>query len=134
MSNRVSQTILLGEDELHERLVKAYMKECGLETHAPCVYPVIARQMQQGGNVDWVLRGFPIQVQACRGRLKRAKTRLLVMIGAETLTVEERRRQLTERLEQAGHDKLTTSDPVVLLIPRWHAEPWGRCLLGETGH
>ena len=87
MSERASQIILLCEDELHERLVKAYMKECSLETQEPCMRSLVASRMVQGGNVDWVLREFAGQVHACRQRLKQAKTLLVVMADADRLTL-----------------------------------------------
>jgi hypothetical protein len=88
--------------------------------------------MEQGGNVAWVLREFPKQVHACRQRQKRANTRLIVLVDADNFTVDERRRQLDERLRQAGHEGLSATDPVVLLIPRWHVETWICSLLGNS--
>jgi hypothetical protein len=132
MSDRVSQTVLLCEDQLHERIVKAYMKECGLPTHAPYVRPHVASQEQQGGNDAWVLNQFPIQVRACRQRQKKATTLLIVVIDADRFTVVDRRRQLNDRLKEAGYEELSVDDPVVLLIPRRHGETWICSLLGET--
>jgi acyl transferase domain-containing protein len=129
----VSQTILLCEDSLHERLAKAYMKQRGLETQEPYVKAIVASQMQHGGNVDWVLHEFPKQVHACRQRNKKSKTLLIVLVDADQFTVNERRRQLNERLKQAGYEELDASDPsITVLIPRRHVETWVRALLAES--
>jgi hypothetical protein len=131
MSDRASQIILLCEDELHERLVKAYMKECGLETQEPCVRSLVASRLVQGGNVDWVLREFPGQVQACRQRQKRAKTLLVVMADADKYTVQQRLQHFNDRLQQQGAEPLGAEDPIILLIPRRHGETWLASLLGK---
>ncbi len=132
MSDRVSRTILLCEDELHERLVREYMKRCRLPTHPPYLVPLVASRLQRGGNVHWVLQRFPEELHACRQRQKKAETLLIVVIDADQFTVDERRRQLDERLRQEGYEPLRRTDPVVLLIPRRHVETWLHSLLGET--
>src|SRR6516162_4062600 len=98
MSDRVSQTVLLCEDEVHERLVKAYLKQCGRDFRPPYVKSRVASQMQKGGNDVWVLNHVAEEVQACRQRHKRTRTLLIVVIDADKLTVEKRRSQLASRL------------------------------------
>src|SRR4051794_29168919 len=98
MTRRVSQTILLCEDEAQERLVKAYLKQCGLPYQAPAVRTVVASREKQGGNDSWVLNRFPKELHACRQRQKKAQTLLIVMIDADHHTVEDRRQQLFERV------------------------------------
>ena len=132
MSDRVSRTILLCEDELHERLARAYMERCGLSARPPLLFPLVASRMQHGGNVDWVLREFPKQLYACRQRQKKARTLLIVLVDADKFAVDERRRQLDARLTQAGYEALHETDPVVLLIPRRHVETWICSLLGKA--
>jgi hypothetical protein len=131
MSDRVSQTVLVCEDEVHERLVKAFLVRCGLASRAPYVKSLVASKMQQGGNDVWVLHRFPEEVHACRQRNAKAKTRLLVMIDSDSLTVEERRSQLSNRLTQAGLEDIGTSEPMIVLIPKRNAETWISALLGR---
>jgi hypothetical protein len=122
---------LLCEDDAHRRLAVAYMKRCGIRTERVVVEQVASRQ-RHGGNIGWVLDEFPRQLRACRQRHKtKADTQLIVMVDADTLDADERRRQLDERLTREGYDKLAGSDPVVLLIPRRHVETWIRSLLGQ---
>jgi hypothetical protein len=122
MSNRVSQTILLCEDALQERLTKAYMKLCGLRTEPPYVKALVASRLQEGGNIGWVLNEFPKQLHASRRRHKKAKTLLILVIDADAFTVEQRRRQLSDRVANAAYEPLRPDDPSVLLIPRRHIE------------
>jgi hypothetical protein len=129
VSSGVSQIILLCEDDGHRRLAVAYMNRCRINRRV--VVEKVASRLQRGGNVDWVLREFPAELRACRQRHQRAKTLLVVVVDADNLTVDERRRQLNDRLEVAGYEELTANDPVALLIPRRHIETWIRSLLGE---
>lgn len=132
MSERVSQTILLCEDEAHERFVTAYMKRCGLATDARSLTRLVASRKQHGGNDHWVLNEFPKQLHACRQRQKaKAETLLIVMIDADKQSVQERRRQLLERLKSAGFEDFSANEPAVLLIPKYHVETWIRALTGE---
>jgi hypothetical protein len=132
MSERVSQVILLCEDETHERLAKAYMKECGHKNLERLVRTFVASRLQQGGNVGWVKTEFPRQLRACRQRHKKAKTLLVVLVDADNLTVEDRRRQLFDKIESEGLEELGQNDPAALLIPKRHVETWIRALLGES--
>jgi hypothetical protein len=132
MSDRVSQTILLCEDEAQERMTKAYLKRCGLPHQSPYVKALVASRQQQGGNDAWVLNQFPRQLHACRQRQKKAKTLLIVLIDADNHAVGDRRRQLLDRVTSAGLEEYGANEPAVLLIPKRHIETWIRALLGKT--
>lgn len=132
MSDRVSQTIVLCEDEAHQRLTKAYLRRCGLPAEPPMVKWLVASWETQGGNDAWVLSRFPRELQACRQRNKKARTLLIVLIDADNNSVDDRRRQLVERAQSDGLEDWGNNEPVVLLIPKRHIETWIRALLGET--
>ncbi|MBI3467104.1 MAG: hypothetical protein HY000_29170 [Planctomycetes bacterium] len=132
MSERVSQTILLCEDELHERFTKAYLKRCGLPYQSPQIKALVASREQQGGNDSWVLNEFPRQLHACRQRQKRAKTLLIALIDADNHSVDDRRRQLLQRVESAGFEAFGADEPAAVLIPKRHIETWIRALLSES--
>lgn len=132
MGDRVSETILLCEDEAHERFTKAYLKVCGLAYQPPQLKSRVASREQQGGNDSWVLNRFPTELHACRQRQKaKAETLLIVMLDADKFSVQDRRHQLFERLKSAGFDEYGAKEPAVLLIPKRHVETWIRVLLGE---
>lgn len=130
MSDRVSQFILLCEDDQQSRLVRAYLRICG---HDADVKAVVASRMQHGGNVKWVIEHFPSELYACRQRHKvKAKTLLIVMLDADDFTVSERRKQLVDRLIAAGYEGFGVNEPVVVLVPKRNVETWVRNLLGES--
>ena len=126
MTDRRSQTILLCEDEVHKRLVTAYMKQCGLPTKRPYLIPKVASDV--GGNDVWVIREFARELEACRKR--HAKTLLIVVLDADKHTVAERRSHLDGQLNPT--QKIAPADPLALLIPRRQIETWIRALLGES--
>jgi hypothetical protein len=118
VSERVSETIILCEDDTHCRLVKAYMKECGLNTIEPTCRTKIASRMVQGGNVKWVLNQFPIELAAVRARNTRARTLLIVVADADEGNVADRIAEFHRASPITGDDSL------VLLIPRRNMETW----------
>jgi hypothetical protein len=124
VSSRVSQTVLLCEDDEQERLVRFYMHHCGLKTDPPYLYPINASRKVHGGNVTWVIREFPKQLEACRKRhAAYASTLLIVVMDADQGQVVERRGQLICDPAVSG------KDPLVVLIPRRHIETWIRAAL-----
>lgn len=127
MSNRVSEVVLLCEDDTQAQLVRAFLKICGQQGG---VRDKVASRLKHGGNVGWVLDHFPEELQACRQRHKRARTLLIVMLDADDRTIEDRRRQLVARVVAADLERFGENEPAVLLIPKRHVETWIRVLLG----
>jgi hypothetical protein len=125
VSNRVSQTILLCEDDPQDQIVRFYMQQCKLSTTDPPLRRLIASRQSFGGNVHWVLQNFSKQLEACRQRAVRAKTLLIVVLDADDFSVVERRHQLN------ANPPPSADDPLVMLIPRRHIETWIRAALGE---
>jgi hypothetical protein len=81
--------------------------------------------MERGGNVSWVLREFPRQLQACRQRHStHANTLLVVVVDADDFEVGERQAHLAQSAAR------TETDPLAILIPKRHVETWIRCALG----
>ena len=133
MSDRVSRTTVLCEDEAQERLVREYLKTCKLSCDPPQVIWRVASKLQYGGNDHWVLKEFSDELHACRQRSAKAKTLLIVVIDADAkFSVEQRRDQLCERVQQTGYSDFGGDDPAVLLIPKRHIETWIAVLLGKT--
>lgn len=128
MGKRMSQVILLCEDDPQERLVRCYLEQCGFNTAAPYLRPINASRMVHGGNVQWVLREFPNQLQAWRKRHAAfANTLLIVVADADEFAVKDRERQFWEVPMESN-----TDDPLVILIPRRHVETWIRSALGDA--
>lgn len=133
MSSRVSKAVLLCEDQQHQRLVIAFLKQCGIKNPGRILTSKIASQLREGGNVGWVMDEFPRELRAFRQRQQaKAETLLIVMIDADNGSVEERRRELNERAERAGLKPIGPKESVALLVPKRHIETWIRALLDDT--
>jgi hypothetical protein len=132
MSNRVSQIVLLCEDQQHHRFVIAFLKQCGIRNPDRMVRALVASQLMQGGNVGWVLEKFPQELRRYRKRQKKAKSLLVVMVDADNGTVEDRRSEFADRAKSSGLTPHEEKESVVLLIPKRHVETWILCLLGNT--
>jgi hypothetical protein len=52
------------------------------------------------------------------------------MIDADHHTVDDRRRELLDRIVSAGFGPFGANEPAVLLIPKRHVETWIQALLG----
>ncbi len=123
MSDRVSEMVLLCEDDPQEQIVRRYLERCRLRTSAPTLRVRNASREVHGGNVGWVLREFPKEMEACRKRhVAHAKTLLIVVVDADQSTVADRRAQMQTKAD----------DPVVALIPKRHIETWIRSGLGQA--
>jgi hypothetical protein len=83
-----------------------------------------------GSAEGWVREQFPIQVEACRRR--QAETKLIVLIDADALTVQQRRAQLDQTLRQAGLLPIPNdSREIARLVPKRNIETWILCLNNE---
>jgi hypothetical protein len=129
VGDRISEVIVLCEDDPQARLIRAYLEICG--RHGRVSSKVASRQVH-GGNVGWVIAQFPQELRACRQRNKRSKTLLIVMVDADDHPPAERYRQLCEQVEKAGIDPCSADDPAVVLIPKRQVETWIRCALGDA--
>lgn len=125
MSDRVSETVVLCEDDPQARLVRSYLKKCGLKAKEPFLIARVASREVHGGNVGWVIKEFPKELIACRQRHIRARTLLIVVVDADNLTVSDRQQQLDTSGAGPGED------PLVVLIPKRHIETWIRNALGN---
>lgn len=121
--SRASEIVLLCEDEMHARLLRAYFRQCNIPTGI--VRALVASKLTQGGNDVLVIRMFPDELQRCRLRAKKARSLLVVVLDADEAEVVDRRRQL------APSPPLTNDDPVVILIPKRNVETWIRAALHE---
>jgi hypothetical protein len=130
MSNRVSKAVLLCEDQGHERLVIAFLKQCGVHSPGRILIRRVASRLRAGGNVGWVMDEFPKELRAFRQRQTRAETLLIVVIDADDVSIDDRRRELNDRATRAGL-AACFPDEIALIVPKRHVETWIQALLGE---
>lgn len=129
MSDRVSMTVLLCEDDPQEQLVRSYLTRCGQSTQPPMFRTRNASREVHGGNVDRVINEFPKELLACRRRHSvRANTRLIVVADADNHSPAQRKQHFQK--DSQGNEQMLGGDPVMLLIPKRHVEAWIRAALG----
>lgn len=80
-----------------------------------------------GSAEHWVRKTFAQEVSACRNR--HAKTALVVIVDADSGTVQARLKQLDQELQDAGKDSVDpASDQIARLVPKRNVEAWILCL------
>jgi hypothetical protein len=126
-SSRVYVIVVL-EDARHEMLVRRYLKKKGLGEREMR----IERSPSGRGNAEgWVRKTFLTEVNEYRRR--HAKTALIVVIDADTHTVQDRWRQLDQTLEDVGKQRVDVEhDQIARLVPKRNIETWILCLNGHA--
>jgi len=123
-----SLVIVLIEDSRQQQLVFRYLRRIGLEPHAMrFVLPT------SGSGEQWVRERFPIEVDAYRRRSARTATKLIAVIDADNLTVQDRLGQLDQKLQENAFELIRMeADQVARLVPRRNIETWILCLNGTA--
>jgi hypothetical protein len=112
------------EDNRHEQVARRYLKALKYGTHA---MRFVTSPSGAGSAEQWVRAQFPVQLKACRRR--QAETKLIVLIDADTLTVQQRSAQLDQTLREAGLPPIPNdSREIARLVPRRNIETWILCL------
>jgi hypothetical protein len=123
--SKPSLVIVLVEDDHHKMLIYRYLIECGWERHA------IRIQQSPSGRVSaesWVRKRFVKETIVYRSRQARALTALIVMIDADTRTVQDRLSQLDQALTDSGQQTVADTERIARLIPKRNVETWILCL------
>lgn len=124
-----SEVIVVVEDERHEMLVRRYLGKLGMEEHQMR----FERSPSGRGSADqWVKTKFAQEVNAYRNRRTRAATSLIVIIDADTQTVGDRLRQLSQALTENGVQTINDREQIARLVPKRNVETWILCLNEEA--
>ena len=124
MSNP-SLAIVVAEDDRHKMLAYRYLKKRGLSPR------IEVSPSGRGSAENWVRKRFAKEVSVYRRR--HAQTALIVMIDADTGTVEDRLRQLAEALREAGEPPIDTkTERIARMVPKRNVETWILCLNGHA--
>jgi len=121
---RPSQIILLVEDSHHRQFIFGYLRRLGFGTHA---IRIVESPSGTGSAEQWVREQYAIEVEARRSR--QATTKLIVVIDADTRTVQQRISQFDRALLEAGVPVVVNdSEEVARLVPKRNIETWILCL------
>jgi len=125
-----SLVIVLLEDEHHRMLVYRYLIKRRLKTHQIRIVPSPSGQ----GSADaWVRDKFADEVSAYRVRRAKTASALIVVIDADTHTVQERWGQLDQALKDAKRQTVeVANEQIARLVPKRNVETWILCLNGQT--
>lgn len=121
-----SRIYILAEDARQQLFVRRYLYRAGYERHV--IDPDIVPKGIGGAGEQWVRQRYAAAVAKYRKRAARAKTALIVVIDADTETVNRRVRQLSEAL---GTNPRADGETIVLFIPKRNIETWILHLTGE---
>ncbi|HMD99103.1 MAG TPA: hypothetical protein VKM93_17460 [Terriglobia bacterium] len=127
--SKPSQVIVVLEDDHHEMLIYRYLVNCGLKRYAIRIH---RSPSGQGSAEGWVRKTFVRETNVYRSRQARALTALIVMIDADTRTVQERWNQLDETLTESGNPIVGEGERIARLVPRRNVETWILCLNGQA--
>jgi len=81
-----------------------------------------------GSGEQWVREQFVIEVKAYRRRHAHTATALIVVVDADTLSVDERLAQLDQNLEATQTDRIRLDEQIATLVPKRNVETWILCL------
>jgi hypothetical protein len=84
----------------------------------------------EGSAENWVRKKFVKEIAVYRAR--QAKTALIVVIDADSRTVQDRLAQLDQALRDGGKEALDDTDQIARLVPKRNIETWIICLTGQT--
>jgi hypothetical protein len=124
--SKPSQVIVLVEDDHQEMLVYRYLKKRGLRTR------IESSPSGKGSAESWVRKSFAKEVSAYRVRQAKASTALIIVIDADTHTVQDRLDQLDQALRDAGKQPIDAgTEQIARLVPKRNVETWILCLTGQ---
>ncbi len=106
-------------------LVYRYLMKCGLKASAVRIEP---SPSGEGSAESWVRKRFVKEVNAYRVRQAKAATALIVVIDADTGSVQDRWAQLDQELSDAGKDTVGSREQIARLVPKRNIETWVLCL------
>jgi hypothetical protein len=118
--SKPSLVIVLVEDQRQRQLIYRYLKHAGIRQDQMRLQ---ISPSGRGSAEQWVRNSFVVQVRKCRTR--QARTGMLVMLDADSNSVDERLRALDEALVAGGQRPIDQNrDMIARLIPKRNVETW----------
>jgi hypothetical protein len=124
--SKPSQVIVLLEDIRTGRFISGYLTKCGVNRRD---IRLRLPQVGAGSAEHWVRRQVATEVSEYRRRQPRAGTALIVVIDADTGSVQKRLRQIAQALEENRIRTIdTNTEQIARLVPKRNIETWILCL------
>jgi len=128
VSERIAEIVVLSEDLNQTNLIRRALKHKGHDSRT-----IRINQSPGGGGSGehYVRESFSGEVAHYRNRATRRSAALVVVIDADTRTLQQRERELEAVLKAAGQQKRKPKESISILIPRRNVETWILCLTGD---
>ncbi len=128
MSQRRVQIVILCEDRQQEVFARYFLKKRGFTGRFRAN---ICPPGSQSGE-QYVRSQYPVEVKAYRQNRNRVSIGLVVLIDADTGTLQERLNQLGSVLDRDAQDKRESDEAIAIFVPKRNIETWIHYLQGET--
>lgn len=119
MTIRKTRIVVLCEDRQQEVFARKYLKARNINQKA--IYKTCPAGKQSGEQ--YVRTEYPKEVRELRRR-QHENIALIVMIDADTGTVENRIQQLNQQLHEDGQARRSTHERIAIFVPKRNIETW----------
>lgn len=128
MSQRKVQIVILCEDRQQEVFARYFLKKRGF---TGLFRAKICPKGSQSGE-QYVRSQYPVEVKAYRQKKNRVSIGLVVLIDADTGTLEARLNQLASVLDENDLENRRSNEAIAIFVPKRNIETWIHYLQGET--
>lgn len=124
-----AQVVVLAEDRQHLDFAYNWLVRRGFKPRKIRRLPVVAGR---GAGEQDVRKRYPQEVETHRRRAHHMGCQLVVVIDADTRSVQARLQQLDQELVEAHLEKRSGEEAICLLIPKRNIETWIHFLLTNS--
>src|SRR4028119_1575242 len=128
MSQRRVQIVILCEDRRQHLVARYYLRKRGF---TGLFRANICPPGSQAGE-QYVRTHYPEEVKAYRQNRNRVAIGLVVLIDADTGTLEARLNELASVLDEDAQEKRRSNEAIAIFVPKRNIETWIHYLQGET--
>lgn len=121
MGKRKVEIVVLCEDAQHESFIRRYLRALDFN---PAQFRIRAYPAGARAGEQWVRERHPEEAKLQRSRANHTNASLIAVIDADTLSVEQRVRQLDDALHGVGHVRRQGHERIAIVIPRRNIESW----------
>ena len=129
MSRQGMRLVILCEDLQQEVFARPFFFRRGFHRHK---IQIIRNSNAKGSAEQFVRTYYAQEVRAYRSKSTYLSRGLVVVIDADTYTVEQRLKQLDSALEATGQPKRQPNEKMAIFVPKRNIETWIHYLMGES--
>lgn len=126
--NKYTEVVVLCEDLQQAVFARTYLVERGILRKRIRIIPLPG----EGAGESFVRREYPGEVRAYRKNARQKTLGLVVMIDADTHSVEKRCQEMDRLLQEAGMLARQPAERIGVFIPRRNIETWIYFLQGQS--